>query len=127
VSRPPLFPVFLTQRALSDLQEIWDYSEERWGTQTAKSYLHKIEAGLDRLKENPGLLRPEPDFHASLMFYRIERHFLVCDVQSSFLIVLTVFHASMDLPSRLAELQPTLLAEVEILHRKVSRTQPEQP
>ena len=36
-------------------------------------------------------------------------------------IVLTVIHASRDIPSRLAELQPSLLAEVELLRRKLPR------
>ena len=33
----------------------------------------------------------------------------------------TVIHASRDIPSRLAELQPSLLAEVELLRRKLPR------
>ena len=35
------------------------------------------------------------------------------------MVVLTAILCSMDVPARLAELQPTLIAEVELLHRKL--------
>lgn len=109
----------LTQRALRDIEAIHEYSIERWGKRTADSYVDDIESALERLKENPDLLRPEPEFHSALRFYRVNKHLLVCDVQPESAVVLTVIHSSMDIPSRLAELQPTLAAEVEILHRKL--------
>jgi hypothetical protein len=45
----------------------------------------------------------------------------VCDVRPKTVIVLTLIHASRDIPSRLAETQPTLSAEVELLHRKLDQ------
>ena len=92
---------------------------EHWGKQAAEKYLDAIESSLDRMQTQPGLLRPEPDFHTSLTFYRINQHLLVCDARPESIVVLTVVHASMDIPARLAELQPTLAAEVELLHRKL--------
>ena len=89
------------------------------GKQTAEKYIDGIEAGLERLKEHPDLLKPEPDFHSALMFYRVNKHLLVCDAQPKSIVMLTVIHSTMDIPSRLAELQPTLAAEIEILHRKL--------
>jgi len=40
---------------------------------------------------------------------------LACDVRPEAIVVLTVIHGSMDLPSRLAEFQPTLPAEAKLL------------
>lgn len=119
MSRRTTSKLLLTERALHDIQGIFDYSAERWGKRTAEKYLDDIEAGLDRVKAQPALLRPEPDFHAALTFYRINKHLLVCDTTPESIVVLTVIHASMDIPVRLAELQPTLAAEVELLHRKL--------
>jgi hypothetical protein len=45
----------------------------------------------------------------------------VCDVRAQSVLVLTVIHASRDIPSRLAEIQPTLSAEVELLLRRLDR------
>lgn len=119
--------LLLTRRALRDIREIREYSTREWGKRTAEKYLDDLEAGLERLKSNPGLLRAEPDLHPALTFYLVNKHLIVCDVQAKSgrrpksIVVLTVLHASMDLPTRLAELQPTLAAEVEILHRKLRR------
>jgi toxin ParE1/3/4 len=111
----------LTYRAANDLRDIERYSIEKWGKRTADEYLADMEAALQRLVENPELLREEPDFHSSLKFYRVNKHWLVCDVQADVILVLAVAHASMDVRNRLAELQPTLASEAEMLHAKLHR------
>lgn len=113
--------VLLTERALSDLREIETYSIQEWGRRTADKYLADIEAALSRIKEKPDLLRSEPGLHPQLTFYRVNKHLLVCDADSGAVLVLTVIHASRDIPSRLAELQPSLTAEVELLRSKLPR------
>ena len=82
-----------------------------------------MEAGLLRLADHPDLLRPEPDFHPALTFYRVNKHLFVCDSRPESTVLLTVVHASMDIPARLSELQPSLAAEVEILHGKLQSKQ----
>ena len=111
--------LLLTQRALRDIHEIEAYSPAVWGKPTASRYLADIEVALVRLVGQPDLLRPEPDFHPALRFYRVNKHLLVCDVQPQTIVVLTVINASRDIPSRLAELAPTLTHEIEILHRQL--------
>ncbi len=115
--------LLLTQRALRDIQDIAAYSKEHWGNQATEKYLDQLEAGLERLKENPDLLRPDPGLHSALMFYRVNKHLFVCDAGPNSMVVLTVIHASMDIPALLAELQPSLAAEVELLHRKLQGRQ----
>lgn len=119
MSRRAPSKLLLTRRALQDIQGIFDYSVERWGKRVAEKYLDDIESGLDRVKTQPALLRPEPDFHEALTFYRVNKHLLVCDARPESIVVLTVVHASLDIPARLAELQPTLAGEVELLHRRL--------
>jgi len=45
---------------------------------------------------------------------------LACDYRERSNVVLTVIHASMDIPSRLAELEPTLAVEANFLHEKLA-------
>lgn len=111
--------VLLTDRALSDLADIDSYSAQEWGRRTANKYLKEFEAALGRLQENPNLLRAEPDFHPSLAFYRVNKHLLVCDAEGGVIHVLTIIHTSRDIPGRLAELEPSLTAEVELLRKKL--------
>ncbi len=105
--------------ALGDIAEIEAYSVSQWGKEVAAKYIAHIEAALVRLQEKPDLLREHQDFPPSLRFYRVNKHILVCDVRPKVVCVLTVIHASRDIPSRLAELEPTLAAEAELLHTKL--------
>ncbi len=93
-----------------------------WGKEAAAKYIVDMEAALSRLQEKPDLLREHEEFHPDLRFYRVNKHLLVCDVQHKAIFVLTVIHASRDIPSRLAELEPTLVTEVELLHKTLQRT-----
>jgi len=78
-----------------------------------------FEAALQRILENPDLLRSEPSLHDRLYFYRVNKHLMVCDIQPSTIFVMTVLSASMDVPERLVELEPTLKLEVEMLHSQL--------
>lgn len=113
--------ILVTEGALQDLRDVRDYSIEERGQTVADKYLDDFDAAIQRLAEMPSLLRKEPQIASGLYFYRVRKHFLVCDVFADAVLVLTVVHCSMDLPERLAELQPTLTSEVELLHRKLEQ------
>ncbi|MCC9603566.1 type II toxin-antitoxin system RelE/ParE family toxin [Stieleria sp. JC731] len=118
-SKKPL-RLALTQSALTSISDIEQYSIENWGKKVAARYIDDLEAGIIRIQEHPDLLRPQPEFRSDLCFYRVNKHLLVCDLQKASIIVLAVIHASQDIPERLAELEPTLAKEVELLHKKLS-------
>jgi toxin ParE1/3/4 len=111
--------LLLTDRALRDISDIEAFSIGQWGKRTASKYVADLEEALVRVQQRPELLRPEAEFHPDLRFYRVNKHLLVCDVQPKAIFLLTVIHSSRDIPSRLAELQPVLAAEVELLRKKL--------
>jgi toxin ParE1/3/4 len=113
--------VVLTSRAISDLTEIFDFSIEQWGKATADRYLDDLEAAIDRLASQPDLLRLEPGISSHLYFYRVRKHYLVCDFRDKSICILTVIHTSMDIPGKLVELEPRLQAEVDYLHGKLAQ------
>jgi plasmid stabilization system protein ParE len=112
----------LTKRAVHDIQDIELYSIEKWGKDTAVEYLQSIENALNLLRENPTLLRLNPETSESLPFYRVREHFLVCASFESSIFVLTIKHGAMDLPNRLAELEPQLVQEAEMLYQTYLKT-----
>ncbi len=119
----PTRSVHLTDRALRDIVGIESHSIEQFGKRVAAQYVGKIEAGIGRVSDNPDLLRQESHFHESLKFYRIEQHLLVCETGIECeIIILTLLHASMDIPSRLAELEPNLSMETEMLLKQLRRS-----
>lgn len=113
--------LLIAQRALRDIREIESFSIAEWGKATAARYLEDIEMALLRIQEEPELLRPEESFHPQLSFYRVNKHLLVCDRQPKEIFLLAVIHVSRDIPSRLAELAPTLAAETELLHAQLKQ------
>ena len=108
-------PVHLTERALADLREIEGHSVQQWGRQVAHRYLDDLQSGLDRIRENPEILRLDQEFAEGLYFYRVVKHILVCDLHESQIVVVAVIHTSMDLQTRLRELEPRLMEEVAML------------
>jgi plasmid stabilization system protein ParE len=88
---------------------------ERWGKAVAEEYLNDLQQGLNRLWENPKLLRTKGGISPDFSFYRVREHFLVCTLSSDRVYVLTIKHGSMDLPTRLTELEPQLLQEAQLL------------
>jgi len=113
--------LLLTDRSLNDIASIEQHSIEQWGKRITAKYLAQIENALTLIQSNPDLLWRAEGFHQFLQFYSINQHVLVFDIQVNDIILLTVFHGSMDIRSRLAELQPTLTREVELLHQKLSK------
>jgi len=51
----------LKKRADQDLQEIWDYTNNKWGQRQARNYLEQLEARFVLLANNPqlGILRDD--------------------------------------------------------------------
>ena len=109
----------LTDRAHFDLQDIEQYSIQKWGKKTADRYIEDIQTGLSLLQEKPSLLRQQPQISPYFNFYRIREHFLVCVKMKNCLLVLTIKHGQMDLPSRITELETTLLEEAGLLHQRL--------
>ncbi len=114
--------LLLTDRALRDIADVRDYSIEHFGRRVANQHIRGMENALTRLRKNAELLRAEPELHSWLKFYRCQEHLFVCDLQFDAIFVLTVIHASMDIPSRLVELEPTLKTEVNLLHEKLRQS-----
>jgi len=112
--------VDLSRRALFDIEEIDLYTIEKWGERVAARYLADLHAGAARLGESPELLQERPDTSLRLRFYRVREHVLICDVVGDRIFVLAVRHAVMDLPRRIAELEPQLIHEAELLASQIA-------
>lgn len=120
--KPSKTKLLLTQRALRDFADIEAYSIEQWGKRPASRYMSDLETGLERLRANPELLRSEVGFHTTLRFYSVNKHVFVCDLLPGTIVLLTVLHGSMDIPSRLHELAPTLSLEAKLLHHQLKQS-----
>ena len=107
----------ISRRAAHDIEQIRRFSVVHWGHRVAEEYIDHIEDALKRLRGNPNLLRTKPEFSWKFRFYRVRRHYLVCSVTEGNIYLVTVKHGSLDLPNRLANLEPSLLEETDMLHK----------
>lgn len=114
--------VLLTRRALRDIARIDRYSIQTFGKAVADQYMADLDRGVQLLAEEPGLLRYDPEMAGRLRFYRVREHYFICDLIDERVYVLTVMHTAMDLPGRLAELQPQLAQEVDLLHKRYQQS-----
>lgn len=89
------------------------------GRETADRDLEDIQTALSLLQESPDLLRHKAAISTQFKFYRVREHFLVCTKLKDSLFVLTIKHGEMDLPTRLGELEPTLVQEADLLHKRL--------
>ena len=110
--------ILLTSRALSDLQEIYEFSISEWGESTALKYMLGIEDCLKLLQENEGLLKSNKIISSRFMVYPVQKHFLICDVIDDAICVLTIRHTSINLLERLKKLEPTLEDEAKAIYKK---------
>lgn len=112
--------VVFSRRALRDLNKIDRYSIANFGTRVADQYMAAFDRAVDLLMHNPGLLRENSELSGRLLFYRVREHLLICGAFGQQVFVPAVVHGSMDLARRLAEMEPRLLLEAEILGRKAT-------
>ena len=112
--------LLLTERALDDLQGIYDFSLAEWGEKTAMRYIQSFEDCFLILQNNTGLLKVNKAVSSRFMIYPVQKHFLICDIINDAICVLTIRHTSMNLLERLQELEPTLDAEAKKLYKNAS-------
>lgn len=110
--------VFLTDRAVSDLQDIEAYTIEKWGVAQAAKYLDAFDRFFGLVEAEPGILLPIPVID-QLITHSVESHVVVCTKWHDDVLVLTIVHASRDLIPLLDRLLPTLKHEVETMKKRL--------
>ena len=109
----------ITERALSDIERIEDFSVERWGRRVADQYVEDLNQALVRLQADLSLFTTRSDYEGRLRFYRVREHVIIGDVIGGAGYVLSVWHGRMDFVDRLVDLEPSLAREAELLARQI--------
>jgi plasmid stabilization system protein ParE len=110
--------IYLTNRAIADLQEIESYTSTKWGTTQAAKYLDAFNYFFQLLESEPGILSPVPMID-SLLTHTVESHIVVCTLWGNNVLVLTIVHSSQDVILHLDRLLPKLRLEVDAIKRQL--------
>jgi plasmid stabilization system protein ParE len=110
--------IYLTNRAIADLQEIESYTSTKWDTTQAAKYLDAFNYFFQLLESEPGILSPVPMID-SLLTHTVESHIVVCTLWGNNVLVLTIVHSSQDVILHLDRLLPKLRLEVDAIKRQL--------
>ena len=93
---------YLTNKAVDDLSEIWDYTMETWSTRQAEKYYNLLLASCDDLANNAELGRNYDIVTKGILGFKSGEHIIFYSVLSKNVIeVLRILHGMMDLKSKL--------------------------
>lgn len=86
----------LTPRARRDLDDIWDYTAERWGEEQAVRYIETLRDAFARLSQAPCLGRRRDDVRDGYRSFPAGRHQVFYLVDEQGIVVVRVLHQRMD-------------------------------
>jgi toxin ParE1/3/4 len=66
----------LTEKAVEDLSNIWNYTYERWSEQQADRYYRILLDAFSDIADNPKLGKKYPQIERSLLGFRTGRHII---------------------------------------------------
>ncbi len=94
----------LTAAAEADLREIIRYTRKQWGSPQVRSYVAKLERGIERLAAGQGAVKDMSALYPTLRMTRCEHHYVFCLPRDGApALVVAIFHERMDLMTRLAD------------------------
>ncbi len=92
----------LTPRALDDLNEIWNYTVEKWSEEQADKYYGMLVDLFEKLVEEPDLGRRYDIVQPGLLGMKVGRHVIFYRHKRAGVIeIIRILHEEMDLENRL--------------------------
>ena len=96
----------LTPAAQLDLELIWDYTLENFGSNQALIYTDGIDSACSLLADAPLINRPRPEYKPEVRIYPHAEHLLVYVINDGVVEIIRILHASMDVDSHLNNDEP---------------------
>ena len=94
----------LSNKAVDDLAEIWEYTFDEWSEQQADHYYQFLLDICQELAKNPTSGKNYYEIKSNLLGYLANKHIIFYQVISeSEIEVIRILHGSMDLKSRIKE------------------------
>lgn len=91
----------LSPAARADLEQIWDYTCERWGDDQAEEYVREIQRAIERIVENPMIGRACDEVRSGYRRHAVGSHTLYYRASGDGIDVVRVLHQRMDVDQHL--------------------------
>ena len=93
---------YLTNRAVQDLSDIWNYTYDNWSEHQADVYYDQLVKAFDSISSNHNLGRQYDGIREDLFGLKVNKHIVFYRIISSDQIEITrILHERMDLNTRM--------------------------
>ena len=94
----------LTNRAVDDLAQIWNYTFEKWSERQADKYYQMLIDNCEEIANNPDLGRNYSEVTQNLFGFNAGRHIIFYRrIEDKEIEITRILHKQMDLKNRLKE------------------------
>lgn len=95
---------FLTNKAIADLSEIWNYTYNKWSEEQADNYYFQLLQSCQELAENQRNGKSYPEIDNSIYGYKSNLHIIFYSILNSNEIkIIRILHSRMNLKDRIGE------------------------
>jgi len=91
-----LLDIVVSPRAEADLDDIWEYTIDRWGERQAEIYLRLIKEAMGVVAADPKAGRMYGNVRPGYRRYSVGSHLLFYQVTRTAIVVVRVLHQRMD-------------------------------
>jgi toxin ParE1/3/4 len=96
--------VILRQEAIDDLNDIWDYTFEKWSETQADNYYETIKLACNGIADNPSIGKEYDEISRNLLGIKSGKHIIFYQIISIDEIeIIRILHERMDLNNRIKE------------------------
>lgn len=85
-------PLRFTREARHDLDDIWDYSAERWGADQADRYINGLERAFQSIAEMPEIARERTEFLPPVRIHPSAQHLIVYSINKEIIQIIRVLY-----------------------------------
>ena len=100
--------VDLAPAAEDDLDQIWQYTFEKWGFDQAETYFDLIVACCQAVGAGEATPKRVNGLPGHILVHRCEHHYIFVLIETARPIILAILHGRMDFVARLQERLPKL-------------------
>lgn len=94
----------LTNKAVNDLSDIWNYTYEAWSENQADKYYEILIDSCKQISENPEKGKSYDEIDATIFGFKVGKHIIFYrSVKANQIEVVRILHARMDLKNKLEE------------------------
>ena len=94
-------PYVISTKAISDLEEVWLYTVDKWSIEQADRYYNLIFDEIAFICKNPKAGKQMEDVRKSYRAAKVKSHFIFYKVENDIVQIVRILHERMDIENRL--------------------------